>query len=90
MYLANLAVLSMYSAGRVTGITCDSGHGQLHAVAVYEGFQVSHTCQIQNEISGRQITNHLVNLLGREGIDEIGRCDITIWKEKYVQEMKES
>jgi len=39
-YVQNTAVLSLYAAGRLTGLVYKSGHGASYAV--YEGFNMNH------------------------------------------------
>lgn len=71
MYVAIQAVLSLYANGRTTGCVVDSGDGVTHTVPVYEGFSIPHAVH-KNFIAGRAITDHMVNLLTADGIQEQG------------------
>merc|ERR1711918_85837 len=62
IYVAIQAVMSLYSAGRTTGLVVDSGDGVTHTVPVFEGFQIPHAVK-KNFVAGRAITAHMVDLL---------------------------
>lgn len=58
--------MSLYSAGRTTGIVVDSGDGVSHTVPVFEGFSIPHAIH-KMEIAGRVLTEHMQRLLLETG-----------------------
>ena len=86
-YVSNSGLLSLYSTGRITGVTVNIGDGVCSIVPVYEGYVVQHA-SFQLDISGCNLTDYLARLLIQEGhgivVERDNTCNV---KEKvcYVE-----
>jgi len=83
MYVAIQAVMSLYAAGRTTGLVVDAGDGVSHTVPVFEGFTISHAVE-KMEIAGRVLTNYLQKLLLEMGESFTSSAELEI-----VRDIKE-
>lgn len=83
MYVAIQAVMSLYAAGRTTGLVVDAGDGVSHTVPVFEGFTISFAVE-KMEIAGRVLTAYLQKLLV-----EMGETFTSSAEMEIVREIKE-
>ena len=75
--------MSLYAAGRTTGLVIDAGDGVSHTVPVFEGFTISHAVE-KMQIAGRVLTNYLQKLLLEMGESFTSSAELEI-----VRDIKE-
>lgn len=61
-YLANSAVMALYSSGRTLGLVLDSGAGVTHSVPIYEGYALPHAI-MKIDIGGESVSQQLLSML---------------------------
>ncbi|VDN96014.1 unnamed protein product [Rodentolepis nana] len=59
------SILSLYSAGKVSGLVLDCGHEQTSSVPIVEG-KIYHPGVVTSQLGGVDVTKYLGELLGRQ------------------------
>nr|CDS26198.1 actin [Hymenolepis microstoma] len=80
VYLANQAVLSLYSIGKTTGLVLDVGHELTHSVPVLDG-NCFDPAVFRLELGGSDLTDYLKQLIGRSSDCELLKekvCEISL------------
>ena len=83
LYIAIPGVLSIYSAGKFTGIVVDSGEGVTQFVPIFEGCSLTHAVNRLN-LAGRDLTEFMMKLL-----KETGQIFTTTEEKEIVKVIKE-
>jgi len=66
LFFQSTSVLSLYARGMMTGVVLDVGDGVSSASAIYEGYSIRNATQ-RIDLGGRDVTQHLMQLLRRAG-----------------------
>eukprot|EP01084_Bolivina_argentea_P094556 169979_1 len=85
-YTAICAVLSLYAAGRTTGIVVESGYDVTNIVPVYEGYALRDKVK-RMDIAGHYITDYLEHLLMKKGYHDQDMH--LLMKKEIVADIKE-
>ena len=78
-YLSNQAVLSLYPAGKTTGLVVEIGDGVGHVVPIHEGNALAHAIG-RSEVAGRDVTDYLGKLLNEVGLN-LGPSELEMARE---------
>jgi actin-related protein len=82
-YVSKQAVLSLYAAGRTTGIVCESGDGVTQIVSIYDAFSLPYGIN-RIEYGGKDLTQFMSGLLTERGYNFVSHHELEI-----VRDIKE-
>merc|ERR1719161_3239952 len=84
LYVAIQAVMSLYAAGKTTGIVGDIGDGVTHIVPIYEGYAIEQATE-RNDLAGRDLTHFLAKKLAARGFKTETTAEMDIAREMKEQ-----
>ena len=64
LFIANQVVLSLFSAGKYTGLVEDLGDGATHIVPIFDGYSIPHAL-FRLDIAGKDLTEYMMKLLNK-------------------------
>lgn len=67
VYLATPPALSIYAAGKFTGVVVDCGHSVTQVVPIFDGYALSGSV-LRSNIGGKDVTDYLQMLLSERGL----------------------
>ena len=73
LYITDSALLSLYGAGRTTGLVLESGHTASHTVPIFSGSVLPHAIQ-RLAFSGSHLTDSLTECLSRHNSYSLDSC----------------
>eukprot|EP01119_Soliformovum_irregulare_P004045 TRINITY_DN15059_c0_g1_i1.p1 TRINITY_DN15059_c0_g1~~TRINITY_DN15059_c0_g1_i1.p1 ORF type:complete len:366 (-),score=61.77 TRINITY_DN15059_c0_g1_i1:3-1058(-) len=65
-FISKPSVLSLYAAGKVSGLALDSGDGVTQVIPIYEGYALNRA-SFRSDLGGRDITDYLTRRLKLSG-----------------------
>lgn len=81
--IGNSASLSIFAAGRTTGVVVDCGAGLTTSVPVFEGLALTHACT-SSEMGGMDVTSRLQKLLKERAACSVDLADALVLKERLA------
>lgn len=66
LYVALQGLLALLASGKTSGVVLDSGDSVTHTIPIFDGYAIPHAIQ-SLKTAGRDITEHLKDLLNKRG-----------------------